>query len=72
MTSFKNSKYIIRLPIIVAITLSLGIFIEVLQHFFITFRQGDILDVIANAGGTITGVLLVLNKLAPKYFLLSN
>lgn len=35
-----------------------GIFIELLQHFFIYGRQGDILDVIANTIGCLLGIVL--------------
>lgn len=35
-----------------------GIFIELLQHFFIYGRQGDIVDVICNTTGCLLGILL--------------
>ncbi|WP_076671381.1 VanZ family protein [Pontibacter indicus] len=35
-----------------------GIAIELLQHFFILGRQGDIVDVLSNTIGCILGVLL--------------
>ena len=56
----------------VVYSISLGILIEILQHYFIPFRQGDAYDVFANAGGSITGALLIYYKLAPNYFLLGN
>ena len=65
---------IARFPFIstIAYTVSLGIIIELLQHFYINFRQGDIYDVFANAGGSFIGFLLVFNRLVPKFFLLGN
>jgi len=35
-----------------------GIFIELMQHFFIPGRQGDILDVVANTIGCLLGIVL--------------
>ena len=35
-----------------------GIAIELLQHFFIAGRQGDIVDVLSNTVGCIMGILL--------------
>ena len=35
-----------------------GIAIELLQHFFISGRQGDIIDVLSNTIGCILGILL--------------
>ncbi|MFD1186522.1 VanZ family protein [Pontibacter rugosus] len=34
-----------------------GIFIELLQHFFIYGRQGDIMDVLANTLGCLLGII---------------
>ena len=50
----------------------LGIIIELLQYSVIPFRQGDIYDVLANAVGSVCGVLLVYYRLTPNYFLLDN
>lgn len=36
-----------------------GIIIEVLQAWFTTYRQGDILDVLANTAGALLGGLVV-------------
>jgi len=35
-----------------------GILIELLQHFFVYGRQGDIIDVLANTIGCLIGMLL--------------
>ncbi|ARS37887.1 VanZ family protein [Pontibacter actiniarum] len=35
-----------------------GIFIELLQHFFIYGRQGDIIDVVSNTLGCLFGIVL--------------
>ena len=35
-----------------------GIFIELMQHFFIYGRQGDIIDVVANTIGCLLGIVL--------------
>lgn len=53
-------------------SISLGVVIEVLQHYIIPFRQGDIYDVLANAGGCIFGSILVFYKLVPHFFLLKS
>ncbi len=42
------------------ITLSWGTIIELVQYFFLANRTGSINDVLANAGGTITGIILIL------------
>ncbi|WP_460880010.1 VanZ family protein [Pontibacter rugosus] len=36
-----------------------GIFIELLQHFFIYGRQGDIMDVLANTLGCLLGIIFL-------------
>lgn len=35
-----------------------GISIELMQHYFITGRQGDIIDVLANTIGCLLGIVL--------------
>jgi VanZ family protein len=45
---------------IFAISLFWGIIIEIIQYFFVSGRKGSILDVLANAGGIIAGLILVL------------
>lgn len=35
-----------------------GIFIELIQHFFIANRQFDVLDIVANIAGCLIGMLL--------------
>ncbi len=45
---------------IFAISLFWGIIIELIQYFFVSSREGSILDVLANAGGIIAGVILIL------------
>ncbi|WP_299756256.1 VanZ family protein [uncultured Pontibacter sp.] len=35
-----------------------GIGIELMQHFFIYGRQGDIIDVVANTSGCLLGIVL--------------
>ncbi|QCR24406.1 VanZ family protein [Pontibacter sp. SGAir0037] len=35
-----------------------GILIELLQHFFIQGREGDIIDIISDTIGSLTGILL--------------
>jgi VanZ family protein len=42
------------------ITLSWGTIIELVQYFFLANRTGSINDVMADAGGTITGIILIL------------
>lgn len=42
----------------IIIGLFYGIFTELLQHFFLTGRQGSISDVIADLFGTVFGVVL--------------
>lgn len=56
----------------VVYSICLGIIIELLQHYFIPFRAGDVYDVFANVGGSITGTLFIYYKLIPRYFLLDN
>lgn len=45
---------------IFAISLFWGIIIEIIQYFFVSGREGSIVDVLANAGGIIAGIILVL------------
>jgi VanZ family protein len=40
------------------ISFMFGIFIELMQHFFIPGRQGDIIDVLANTIGCLLGIVL--------------
>lgn len=35
-----------------------GIFIELMQHFFILGRQGDIIDVLSNCTGCLIGIFV--------------
>jgi VanZ family protein len=45
---------------IFAISLVWGIIIELIQYFFVSTREGSIWDVLANAGGIIAGLILIL------------
>lgn len=64
------SKYYFISAIIYGITL--GIVIEFLQHYFIPFRDGNLLDALANILGSILGFLFVKYKLLPNYFLVND
>jgi VanZ family protein len=43
-----------------AITLVWGIIIELIQYFFVTGREGSIFDVLANTGGIVAGIIIIL------------
>ncbi|MBC5993812.1 VanZ family protein [Pontibacter cellulosilyticus] len=40
------------------ISFMFGVFVELMQHFFIYGRQGDIMDVLANTIGCLLGIVL--------------
>ncbi|AKD05503.1 vanz family protein [Pontibacter korlensis] len=48
--------YAIRASLV--ISTSFGIAIELMQHFFIYGRQGDIVDIMANTIGCLLGIVL--------------
>lgn len=50
----------------------LGGSLELLQHYYIPFRSGDTLDMLANFIGTISGALVVKLRFAPHYFLVEK
>ncbi|GAB3198593.1 hypothetical protein GCM10027293_15760 [Pontibacter aydingkolensis] len=52
----KLRHYAIRASL--AISFLFGIAVELMQHFFIYGRQGDIMDVIANTVGCLMGIVL--------------
>lgn len=54
-TYIKLRHYAIRTSLV--ISFSFGVSIELMQHFFIYGRQGDIMDVIANTIGCLLGIL---------------
>jgi VanZ family protein len=54
-----KNRYLASLYIF-AISLAWGIIIELIQYFFVSSREGSILDVLANAGGIIAGLILIL------------
>jgi VanZ family protein len=64
------SKHSVLYSLVYGITL--GIIIEVLQHYFIPFRDGNLLDAMANVLGSFLGLLFVRYKLLPNYFLVDN
>lgn len=55
-TFIKLHHYAIRTSLFVSFIF--GVFIELMQHFFIYGRQGDIMDVIANTIGCLLGIIL--------------
>lgn len=57
---------------IVIYAIILGISLELLQHYYIPFRSGDYLDMLANFTGTLSGTLVIKLRLAPKYFLMGK
>ena len=65
---YPNLKFNYKKALVTAslVSLSFGIIIEFLQHFLTFNRQGDILDVLANALGTLFAVLII------KYFILKT
>lgn len=52
----KLQHYAIRTALFVSTLF--GIFIELLQHFLIPGRQGDILDVLSNTIGCLIGIVI--------------
>ena len=59
-----RNKYFVFL-IIFLIPLIWGIIIELIQFYALLTREGSIADIMANAGGIITGILFIL--IAEKY-----
>ena len=63
----KNEPFIKRIVIIVAIGISVGFFIEVIQGNFIKNRFFDFFDILANSIGTLVGFIIIekirINKL---------
>lgn len=55
-TLLKIKHYPIRYALLISSTF--GISIEVLQHFFVVGRQGDMYDVLANTIGCLIGIVL--------------
>ncbi|MHC2992820.1 vanz family protein [Pontibacter sp. HJ8] len=55
-TYLKLQHYAIRTALL--ISTMFGIFIELMQHYFITGRQGDIIDVLSNTIGCLLGIVL--------------
>ena len=58
---FKGSVKLRHKIILVFISISLGIVIELVQGYFTTTRQADVWDAIANSVGSIVGILLASN-----------
>jgi VanZ family protein len=54
-----KNRYLAYLYIF-AISLVWGIIIEFVQYLFVSSREGSILDVLANAGGIVAGLILIL------------
>lgn len=50
----------------------LGVNLELIQYYYIPFRSGDILDMLANFIGAISGVFLIKLRFAPQYFLMEK
>ncbi len=57
---------------IVIYAVFLGISLELIQHYYIPFRSGDILDMLANFIGAISGIFLIKLRFAPQYFLMEK
>lgn len=55
-TYLKLRHYAIRSSLLISTLF--GVSIELMQHFFIYGRQGDIFDVIANTTGCLIGIVL--------------
>lgn len=55
-TSTRLQHYAIRYSLLISTTF--GIAIELLQHFLIAGRQGDIIDVLSNTIGCFVGILI--------------
>lgn len=55
-TFMKLRHYAIRASLFTSFTF--GFCVELMQHFFIYGRQGDIMDVIANTIGCLLGIVL--------------
>ncbi|WP_299820035.1 VanZ family protein [uncultured Pontibacter sp.] len=55
-TYIKLRHYAIRTSLF--ISFAFGVFVELMQHFFIQGRQGDLMDVLANTLGCLLGIVL--------------
>ncbi|WP_439880396.1 VanZ family protein [Pontibacter sp. MBLB2868] len=55
-TYLKLRHYAIRSSLLISTLF--GIFIELMQHFFIYGRQGDIIDVLADTIGCLIGIVM--------------
>jgi len=54
-----NDKFKNRYKLfLVLVAVSLGIIIEIIQHYFTTTREGDVLDALANTIGSIVGIVV--------------
>ncbi len=63
----KKMMSITTIYAVFGVCLLYGIVIEVLQHIFTTYRQADLLDVVANAIGLLLGVGL-FRRIKDKIF----
>ena len=68
-----RNKYFVFL-ILFLIPLVWGITIELIQFYALLNREGSIADIMANAGGIITGILFMINMilLFTRFFQLHN
>lgn len=57
---------------IVIYAVFLGVSLELIQYYFIPFRSGDLLDMLANFTGLLLGAMLIKLRFAPKYFLMEK
>ena len=57
-----------QLIVSVSLGIAYGTVTEFLQHFYFTYRDGNIYDVIANGFGTVFGVLIVVALQKTKKF----
>lgn len=70
----KNLKVYIVLIYSFSVSLILASLTEILQHYMITGRKGDFLDMTANLAGIIAGLWMAgyLNRKAPNHKFLSK
>ncbi|MFW6218541.1 MAG: VanZ family protein [Bacteroidota bacterium] len=56
MNKNRINLHLVHYMLLSTILVLFGLITELIQHFFITSRYGDISDFIANAGGIIAGI----------------